>query len=296
MTILDLTKMFNTDEKCREILAKLRWPRGVECPRCKAKKVAWLDARAQHQCMGCDYQFSVTAGPIFNDSHLPLDKWFVATYLIFESRNGLSANQIKRVLVVRYKTAWYLCHRIRDAMGNDETPLLDGIVEMDETFIGGKLKVGYRGQGKSRLNKTIVIGAAERGGDIRLKIITKADTDQIEAFIEAHVDDQADAIYTDSWKAYIDAVGDIRHESVNHRAEEWVRGDVHTNTIEGVWSLFKRSIIGSYHKLSVKHLPAYLDALEFRYNNRSNPYLFRATLFVLLRGADLTYKTPTASR
>ena len=175
-------------------------------------------------------------------------------------------------------------------MGEDETPLLDGIIEMDETFIGGKLKVGYRGQGKSMMNKTIVLGAVERGGEVRLKVITKADGDTIEAFIEAHVDDEVDAIYTDSWKAYIDAVGDVRHESVNHSREEWVRGDVHTNTIEGVWSLFKRSIIGSHHKLSVKHLPAYLDEMEFRYNNRSNPYLFRDTLLVLLSGEALTYR------
>lgn len=290
VNLVNLIEQFGTDEKCREYLEAIRWPEGIECPRCEAHSVSHLKDRKKWECSKCEYQFSVTAGTLFHDSHLPLWKWFLAVYLMCESKKGISANQMKRTLGVSYKTAWYLCHRVRKAMGEDETPLLDGIIEMDETFIGGKLKVGYRGQGKSMMNKTIVLGAVERGGEVRLKVITKADGDTIEAFIEAHVDDEVDAIYTDSWKAYIDAVGDVRHESVNHSREEWVRGDVHTNTIEGVWSLFKRSIIGSHHKLSVKHLPAYLDEMEFRYNNRSNPYLFRDTLLVLLSGEALTYR------
>jgi transposase-like protein len=302
MNLVTLIEQFSagdreeSNRKCREYLEAIRWPEGIECPRCESLSVSHLRDRKKWECNKCEYQFSVTANTLFHDSHLPLWKWFLAVYLMCESKKGISANQMKRTLGVSYKTAWYLCHRIRDAMGNDETPLLDGVVEMDETFIGGKLKVGYRGQGKSLMNKSIVLGAVERGGEVRLKIITKADTDTIEAFIEAHVDDEVEAIYTDSWKAYIDAVGHIHHESVNHSREEWVRGDVHTNTIEGVWSLFKRSIIGSYHKLSVKHLPAYLDEMEFRYNNRSNPYLFRDTLLVLLSGEALTYRNLTAAR
>jgi transposase-like protein len=212
----------------------------------------------------------------------------MATYLITESKKGISANQLKRMLHVSYKTAWYLAHRIRDAMGDDEQPLLRGIVEVDETYVGGK----RRGVGRGSLEgKTMVVGAVQRGGEVRLKVADSNNRQTLHGFIRKNVEDGAEAIYTDDWPAYRGiADRDTRHETVNHEAEEWVRGDVHTNTVEGVWSLFKRGLVGSYHKLSVKHLPAYLDEMEFRFNNRGNPFLFRDTLLVLLHGDALPYK------
>lgn len=289
--LVSLIEDFGTDEKCREYLEAIRWPEGIECPRCESHIVSHLKDRKKWECAKCEYQFSVTAGTLFHDSHLPLWKWFLAVYLVCESKKGISANQLKRTLGVSYKTAWYLSHRIRAAMGGDESPLLDGVIEMDETWIGGKTT----GVGQWRKNKTMIIGAVERGGEVRLKVEARADGKTIKAFIEAHIDGEADAIFTDEWNAYDSAVGNIPHAKVNHYREEWVNGDCHTQTIESVWSLFKRSIIGSYHKLSVKHLPAYLDEMEFRYNNRSNPYLFRDTLLVMLSGEALPYSNLTAA-
>lgn len=284
-----LIERFGSEDKCRAYLEQLRWPHGVECPRCDSKSVSKIAARNQWDCNSCRYQFSVTAGTLFHDSHLPLWKWFLAVYLIQESKKGISAKQLQRMLGVSYKTAWYLAHRIRNAMGDDEQPLLRGIVEVDETYIGGErpgMGAGYRA------NKASVVGAIERGGEIRLRVIPRRDRANLHGFIQNTVSDEAEAIYTDEWTAYqgIEKVHPgPRHESVHHRSEEWVRGDVHTNSVEGVWSLFKRSIIGSYHQVSVKHLPAYLDELEFRFNGRDNPYLFRDVLMVLLAGDAFPY-------
>src|SRR5438270_12868086 len=163
---MDLPKLiedYGTEDKCRAYLEELRWPNGVECPRCESKSISRIVKRNQFDCDSCRYQFSVTAGTIFADSHLPLWKWFAAAYLIGESRKGMSANQLKRTLGTTYKTAFYLTHRIRAAM-KDENPIpLSGIVEVDETWIGGKRR--FQGHGY-RENKTMVLGAVERGGRI----------------------------------------------------------------------------------------------------------------------------------
>jgi transposase-like protein len=286
MNLPELFERFGDEDRCREYLEELRWPHGVECPRCESKSISRISTRNQLDCNACRYRFSVTTGTLFHDSHLPLFKWFMATYLITESKKGISANQLKRMLHVSYKTAWYLAHRIRDAMGDDEQPLLRGIVEVDETYVGGK----RHGVGRGSLEgKTMVVGAVQRGGEVRLKVADSNNRETLHGFIRKSVEDGAEAIYTDDWPAYRGiADRDTRHETV--RAEEWVRGDVHTNTVEGVWSLFKRGLVGSYHKLSVKHLPAYLDEMEFRFNNRGNPFLFRDTLLVLLHGDALPYR------
>ena len=291
MNIMKLIEQFGSEEKCRERLTQLRWPNGVACPRCESKSVSSLSDRAQYDCNKCRYQFSVTSGTIFHDSHLPLMKWFVAIFLLTESKKGISALQMKRTMGVAYKTAWYLCHRIRSAVRDANAALLRGIVEVDETYVGGKV----RGMGRGyKRNKTIAIGAVQRGGKLRLQVITNASKKVLHKFIADNTAPDTEAIYTDEWPAYNGiADEDTRHESVCHRAEEWVRGDVHTNGIEGVWSLLKRSIIGAYHHVSMKHLDAYLDELEHRFNNRSNEYLFRDTLMKLVRAEKLTFRELT---
>jgi transposase-like protein len=284
-----LIERFGSDEKCRDYLERLRWPDGaVECPRCGEHSISRIAKRKQFECNSCRYQFSVTAGTVFHDSHLPLWKWFLAIYLIGESKKGISAKQLQRTLGVSYKTAWYLGHRIRSAMEEDSPVPLRGIVEVDETW-GGGFKRDH-GQGPWA-NKTMVLGAVERGGDVRLKIDKRRDRKTLRGFVENTVDDSAGAIYTDANPAYGDLSDeDTRHATVDHRSEEWVRAQVHTNTIEGVWSLLKRSIVGSYHQLSAKHLPAYLDEIAFRFNNRENPYLFRDTVLRLIDGETLPFR------
>jgi transposase-like protein len=291
---LDLPTMierYGTEDKCREFLEDLRWPFGAECPRCYTRGAARIKGRKQLRCRSCDYRFSVTVGTVFADSHLPLWKWFLATYLIAESKKGISAKQLQRTLGVTYKTAWYLGHRIRSAMEEASPVPLTGIVEVDETFIGG-----YAPGGKRRdphANKAMILGAVERGGDVRLRLQSGKDRKTHKAMHDAlnKMVDNPEAIYTDAARAW-HGLGDedTRHEVVSHAQEEWVRAKVHTNTVEGVWSLLKRSVVGTYHQLSVKHLPAYLDEVAFRFNNRDNPYLFRDTLLRLLDGDTLSLK------
>ena len=292
--LLTLVDNFNTDAKCRELLERLRWPSGRACVRCGSLSISEIDNRNQYDCNDCRYQFSVTAGTMMHDSHLPLRKWFMAIYLMCESKKGMSALQIKRTLGVAYKTAWYLCHRIRAAMGNDPLtgPTLLGVVEVDETLVGGKT----RGKGRAyKGNKTWVAGAIQRDGNVRLERIPNVRRHTLHDFINRTVHDKAEAIYTDELASYLGiADNNTRHETVNHSIEQWVLGDVHTNSIEGVWSLFKRSIVGAFHKVSVKHLDRYLEELEWRYNNRDNDHIFTDTLRRIVNTEHLTYERLTA--
>jgi transposase-like protein len=287
INLIELIDRYHGEDRCRARLEELRWPGGVECPRCESKRIHRRKNRHQYQCKSCRYDFSVTSGTIFHDSHLPLWKWFVAVYLIVESKKGVSANQLKRTLGVTYKTAWYLTHRIRSALKEVDAQLLKGIIEVDETFVGGRVEGegrGYRG------NKTVVVGAFQRNGNICLKVVRGTDRETLHGFIRENVSGDAAAIYTDEWPAYRGiADKDTEHETVKHREKEWARGEVHTNSLENVWSLLKRSIIGSYHQVSAKHLDAYLDELEFRFNNRENPHMFRDAMCKLLVANNLPY-------
>jgi transposase-like protein len=300
MNLAELVEQFGSNDKCRDYLEHLRWPDGVTCPRCESKSVSRISTRKQFDCNSCRNRFSVLAGTVFQDTKLPLWKWFAAVYLIVESKKGISALQVKRMLGVKsYETAWYLCHRIRSAMTDDNPARLGGVVEIDETYIGGKRRYVQHGRpggdGSWRRRKTMVMGAIERGGDLHVQVGRKADKPTFHKFVRENVAPDADAIYTDEAHAFHGIGNDNRvHETVNHGADEWVRGQIHTNTVESAWSLFDRAVIGSYHKLSRKHLPAYLDEFAFRFNNRGNPHLFRDTLLRLVEADALTYEALTA--
>jgi transposase-like protein len=299
MNLADLVEQFGSNDRCREYLEHLRWPDGVKCTRCGSDSVSRIKTRKQFDCNACRKRFSVLAGTIFQDSKLPLWKWFAAVYLMCESKKGISALQVKRMLKIgSYETAWYLCHRIRAAMIAADTEPLSGTVEIDETYIGGKVRFHHGGQQGSRRNKTVVMGAIERDGRLRVRAIpmTHITRKAAERFIRDYVSSNVEAIYTDDSQLYdwLDAQG-IEHESVAHGQDEWVRGHVHTNTVESAWSLFDRAVIGSYHKLSKKHLPAYLAEFEFRFINRENPYLFRDTILRLVEADVLTYASLTAA-
>ena len=295
INLVSLMDRFTNDGKCREALEDARWPDGVACPRCGDMSVNELHGHKRWECRSCGYQFSATSGTIMHDSHLSLRKWFLAIYLMCESRKGVSANQLHRTLGVSYKTAWYLCHRIREAMGNDPFtgPTLVGVVEVDETLVGGRTK----GKGHAyKGNKTWVAGAIQRGGKIRVERIPNIKRKTLHGFIRRTVKDEAEAIYTDELKSYMGIEDhDTIHKTVSHSSEEWVVGEVHTNGIEGVWSLFKRSIVGTFHKMSVKHLDRYLEELEWRFNNRENPHIFRDTLGRIMKTGNLTYRELTAA-
>ena len=294
MTLVDVITLFDTDERCRELLVRLRWPNGVECLRCKGPVTELQTAKQLFYCKSCDYQFSVTVGTVFNDSHLPLQKWFLATLLLCESRKGHSANQMKRELGVSYKTAWYLCHRIRHAMHQTDKPMLDGTVEIDETYIGGR-KRGL-GQGPHSSGKKIVIGIRQRGGELRFIKAADLKADTLYKIIHDNVSEEVEVLVTDEFSTYPFAMGPTfkgKHKTVNHKRREYVRGSVHTNTVESAFSLLKRGLMGTWHRVSIKHLPAYLEEMTFRFNRRKSHTLFLDTLRHMVTAPVLTFETLT---
>jgi transposase-like protein len=296
INLAELTEQFGTDEKCRKALEQLRWKDGAKCPRCKANATA-IANRFQYDCDACHYQFSVTAGTIFHDSHLSLWKWFITTALLCEAKKGMSACQIQRTVGMSYKTAWYLCHRIRAAMVETNKPMLEGKVEMDETYIGG-INRG-RGRNKRLENKEIVVGIRQRNGELRLFHSKDVKAKTLAKYIRENVSENAEVIFTDDYPSYPSAikragVGSEKHKAINHSKRIYVIGDTHTNTIESAFSLFKRGVRGTWHHVSAKHLAAYLEEMEFRFNNRKNPYLFRDTVLKLIETPNIEYKKLTA--
>jgi transposase-like protein len=290
INLVELTEQFGTDAKCRKALEALRWKDGPECPRCKNKATPVAN-RDTFDCDECHYQFSVTAGTIFHDSHLSLWKWFITTALLCESKKGMSACQIQRTIGVSYKTAWYLVHRIRAAMVETEPKMLGGTVEIDETYVGGKAR-----RWRKRSEKKVVIGIRQRNGDLRLIHAEDAKSNTVREIINANVGGHVEVIMTDESAIYPWALNQIqsaKHRTINH-TREYAHGDVHTNTVESAFSLLKRGIVGTWHKVSAKHLPAYLDEMCFRFNNRKNPYLFRDTIIKLIQSPNLEYKELTA--
>jgi transposase-like protein len=296
MALLEMMRQYSTDEKCREILTKLRWPEGVTCPRCKERRVSWIQGRKQFECASCRYQFSVTTGTIFNDTHLPLEKWFAATYLLCEAKKGMSACQVQRTLGMSYKTAWYLCHRIRAAMAATEKPMLDGTVEMDETYVGGK-NIG-KGKVARWDNKQVVVGIRKRNGDLRFFHAADAKSGTLAQYIRENISEDVDVIITDDYSSHPVAMKKAGvkapHKTINHSSKVYVMGDVHTNTVESAFSLLKRGIMGTWHKVSAKHLPAYLEEMTFRFNRRKRSDLFRDTLRHMVTANPLTFAKLTA--
>jgi transposase-like protein len=285
--LINLIENYGDEKRCRQHLAALRWADGVKCPRCGSNKISHVKARDQYDCDQCRYQFSVTAGSIFHDSHLPLWKWFLAVYLMTESKKGISANQLSRSLKISYKTAWYLCHRIRRAMVEvGIQPQLTGTVEVDETYVGGKYDKRRK---RGPWDKQPVIGLLQRNGKFEARKIPNAGKRTLVGIVNERVDRKA-KIMTDELMAYKSLGNTFNHQSVRHSAEEWSRGDVHTNGVESAWSLFKRSLVGAYHQISVKHMDAYLDEFEWRFNNRDNEYLFRDTLIKLLNSPKMEFE------
>lgn len=274
-SIFEVVRRFNSEEKCIQHLERIRWPQGLRCPQCNGKRILRFKAdgktgkeRSLYNCRDCRYQYSVTVGTIFHDSHLPLVKWFLAIYMICSAKKGVSALQLQRELEIgSYRTAWYMAHRIRLAMQEDAEfcQKFAGIVEVDETYIGGK-RSGPRGRGAA--NKIPVAGIKERtSGKIRLQTLKAASSVCLADFIRKHVD-AGSLVHTDEYRAYLwlDS-SEFAHKTVNH-SQTYVDGDVHTNGIENVWSLFKRAVMGIYHKVSDKYLPLYLDEFAYRFNNR----------------------------
>ncbi len=295
MNLSEMIQDFADEAKCRAYLEALRWPNGVACPHCKATKVYRLVKRDQFLCASCEYQFSVTVDTIFHDTHLPLVTWFLATFLLCEAKKGMSACQIQRSLGIKtYKTAWYLCHRIRAAMIEANKPKLKGVVEMDETYVGGR---GHK-RGRGSEHKEVVIGIRQRQGELRFFHAEDVRSGTLERYIRENISDDVDILMTDDLAQYRGVARRMgfqrKHKTIRHKEGWYVMGDVHTNTVESAFSLLKRGVLGTWHRLSAKHLQAYCNEMCFRFNNRKNPYLFRDTILKLIASPNLEYKNLTA--
>jgi transposase-like protein len=316
MNLIDVTQQFKSDDDCLAYLETMRWPDGIRCPVCGcnrvskiARKTAGKNKRTRiYQCLEatCKQQFSATSGTIFNDSHLPLTKWFLALALIVDAKKSISANQLKEHLGIgSYRTAWYVAHRIRKAMENKTIEKLTGVVEIDETYVGGRHKrpqggIDVKGfQGRSTRKKSVVIGLRQRSGPVKMVHVIDAKAETIRKVVEEHVHEDVEVILTDDYRAYSIALKKYegKHLSINHSGGYYVTGidgEVHTNTVESAFSLFKRAIIGNFHAVSIKHLHRYLSEFETRFNARHSKDRFDATLRQMLGIEPMPYRALTA--
>lgn len=292
LSIRQFEQMFPDDDACKAFLVSQRWPTGVCCPRCGSLGVKEHGTKEFHWvCYECatdsSYRFSVTVGTIFENTNKSLREWFRVIHLMLTSKKGMSAMQIQRYMGFgSYKTAWEMCHKIRTSMMEAEFQKLIGIVEMDQTFVGGKAKNRHKdkrgdgpgtggGTGRGPKGKTAVIGAVQRKGNVVARVVENLNGEAIYSFLRESVSDKVSLLCTDAWKAHRNINREFpMHQMIDHRAGQYVVGAIHTNTIEGFWSLLKRSIMGSYHKVSAKYLPFYVAEAQFRYNNRLNADIF----------------------
>lgn len=276
----DLILTFSDEQKCRDFLVQQRWGGSPVCPYCNSNKWYSIENGKRFKCGNkeCYKKYSVTVGTIFHASNIPLTTWFPAMYLITSHKKGISSCQLARDLGICQKTAWFMLHRIRESLKNKKSDLLTNTVEVDELYIGGKAKNmsnKKRAEMKEQKtdnfpNKTMVIGMVERGGELRLETAGKPNEKAIVYSIVHDNIDKSAFMMTDSEGIYVSIGKNFAgHERVNHSISEYVReGNIHTNTIEGAFGLFRRSIIGIYHKISPKHLSRYCDEMEYRYNSR----------------------------
>ena len=277
MSVYFTNPIFCDDDKAREHLEALRWPDGAFCPHCGSVKIHRLEGKSHRpglfQCNGCAQAFTVMVGSVMERSHIPLRKWVLAFYLMNSSKKGISAHQLHRMLGVTYKTAWFLAHRVREAMKPSGPSPLGGegrIVEADETAVGGKSK--NRAFRKKPIKKQIVVSLVERGGGARSIHVgegTRGRVRDLRPFMVTNASRKS-RLMTDQDKNFV-RIGEefADHEAVDHHRAEYVRGVVHTNTVEGFFSIFKRGVIGVYHHISDAHLNRYLAEFDFRYSNRA---------------------------
>src|SRR5580698_3319944 len=275
---------FSDFEHCRQFMVELRWPDGViKCPRCGAEKVTWLAKARVWKCYakheaGKGQTFTLKTGTIFEDSPVPLEKWLVAAWLLISCKNGISSYEIHRGLGVTQKTAWFMLQRIRLAMQDDRSGgKLNGEIEIDETFIGGKARNMHhdrkqrvmQGKGGGAVGKVPVQAMLVRGGQIRTNVLRDREWTSLNVPIQENIEAGAH-LFTDEANAYFGLRADYVHEFINH-AETYVKGNVHTNGLENFWSLLKRGLGGTYISVEPFHLFRYVDEQAFRYNHRKDP-------------------------
>src|ERR1700722_12125376 len=257
-TLTDLMIAFQDPQTAIDHFKAIRWAGGMVCPYCDHDKAYTLSRKNMYRCADCRRNFSVTVGTIFEDTKLPLRIWFGAIWLITNHPKGIASTTLAKDLGITQKSAWFVLHRLRHAARTRSfNAPLTGVVEVDETYVGGKAINKHRGRSGTKggsADKTPVIGVVERGGEVIAKVLPVANKATMHEFIRATVDPNAEMLVTDSHPVYQRSMGYARHEIVNHQQGEFKRGDAHTNSIESIWALLKRQIIGTHHWVSSKHL------------------------------------------
>jgi hypothetical protein len=314
MNLFDMTREFRTDDECLEFLEKQRWPDGIHCPTCGCDRISKVTRKKPsknvrtriYQCLEktCKGQFSATNGSIFHDSHLSLVKWFTAIAIMVDAKKGISAKQLQMHLGIKsYKTAWYMCHRIRKSMIDQNPTPMVGKIEIDETYLGGKAIRKFKKHYKPRPAKDIVLAIRERStnlrdGRVRFFHIPDATRETLQPIIEANIQPFPQRIVTDESSVYgwmFQGQHKKVHRTVNHSKEWIVPGTrTHTNTVESAFSLLKRGIIGSFHQISAKHLHRYLAEFECRFNIRRFDDRFIAIVSRMMQTQPMSYRALTA--
>lgn len=293
-TLLDLIKTFPDEQSCIDHLESLRWAdSNVVSPFVPSSKV-YKCAKNRYRCKDTGKYFNVKTATLFDNSKIELQKWFLAIWLVTSHKKGISSIQLSKDIGVTQKTAWFMLQRIRNCFGFDNDNNLSNEVEVDETYVGGKNKNKHNAkkvegtQGRSVKDKAPVFGMVERGGKLNAKCVDDVTIRTLTKEIVRYVNDAT--VYSDEWLGYNALKRIYDHQFIKHGAGQYVNGRVHTNTIEGFWSLLKRGIVGIYHFTSVKHLQKYVDEFVFRYNTRNGNEVSRFNLLLSNTENRLTYK------
>jgi transposase-like protein len=294
-TLLQMMTAFPDEQSAIDHLTAIRWKTGAFCPLCGSTKVYHFSDKRTHKCGDCRKRFSIRVGTIFESSKIPLRTWFMAVWLITSHKKGIASTQLAKDLGVTQKTAWFMTHRLRHAARTRSfNRPLSGEVEVDETFIGGKEANKHESDrkhaGRGGFGKAIVMGMVERGGELRAGVVENTKAETLQGIVRSHVAGGAN-VYTDEAGSYRGLQGVYNHHTVNHGAGEYVRHyHAHTNSIESVWALLKRQIIGIHHFVSPKHLDRYVAEMTYRFNRREMGEGDRVNALLSDAGGRLTYK------